>query len=136
MGKKPPENPQEPDETSPAIRENFVKRSRSAKYESDDDLRGRLPDDILKAYECHQWKHAGAILATDFPNELKDIVSVLREVKLHKSFIIAGGGGKSLYAQAVDKAFQKRGWTPKRFDTAIVVDDNSSASPTHEVDCF
>jgi hypothetical protein len=36
----------------------------------------------------------------------------------------------------VDKAFQNRGWAPKRFDTAIVIDEKEVASPTHEVDCF
>ena len=136
MPRKSAKNPQEPDDTSPSIPRSFVQRSRSGSYESDEDLRGRLPDDILVSYECHQWKHAAAILATDFPNELNDIVAVLREVKLLKSVITAAGGGKTLYAQAIDKAFQERGWTPKRFDTAIVVDDNSVASPTHEVDCF
>src|SRR5688572_9172666 len=110
MAKDLPENPQDAEETAPAIRENFVARSRSGSFDSDDDLKGRLPKDILKNYECHQWKHAGAILATDFPKELDDIVKVLREVKLRKSFIVAGGGGKSKYAQAVDAAFKKRGW--------------------------
>jgi len=46
------------------------------------------------------------------------------------------GGGKSGYAQAVDKAFRERGWSPRRFDTAVVVDEQETASPTHEVDCF
>jgi len=136
MAKDLPENPQDGEETAPAVRENFVVRSRSGSFVSDEDLKGRLPKDILKSYECHQWKHAAAILATDFPGELIDIVEVLREVKLRKSFIVAGGGGKSKYAQAVDAAFKKRGWAPKRFDTAIVVDQKELLSPTHEVDCF
>src|SRR5688572_14087141 len=65
---------------TPAAR-TFVARSRTGNYASDADLEGRLPDDILDNYECHQWKHAAAILATDFPNELNDIVTVLRAVK-------------------------------------------------------
>jgi hypothetical protein len=132
-------NPEPQSETeqaeSPAAR-SFVERSRSANYASDPDLSGRLPADILDLYECHQWKHAAAILATDFPKELDEIIEVLREVKLYKSFMTGRGGGKGKYAQAVDKAFQKRGWAPKRFDTAIVVDEHELASPTHEVDCF
>lgn len=120
---------------TPAAR-NFVQRSRRGNYASDADLKGRLPDDIIETYECHQWKHAAAILAIDFPDELNDILSVLREVKLRKSFMTAPGGGKGPYAQAVDKAFRERGWNPKRFDTSIVVDRDELASPTHEVDCF
>ncbi|MEZ6233817.1 MAG: BglII/BstYI family type II restriction endonuclease [Phycisphaerales bacterium] len=117
-------------------RTNFVERSRTGNYDSDPDLRGRIPDSIFESYECRQWKHAGAILATDFPEELADIVHVLSTVKLHKRFITDPGGGKGKYAKAVDHAFRERGWTPKRWSTAIVVDDVPAASPTHEVDCF
>jgi hypothetical protein len=139
MAKKPPENPdtpEAPEETSAVARANFVARSRTADYSSDADLKGRLPGDILQSYECHQWKHAAAILGTDFPEEHNDIIHVLRTVKLRKSFMTDPGGGKSPYAKAVDKAFRARGWAPKRWSTAIVVDEKQMASPTHEVDCF
>lgn len=136
MAKEVPENPQDAGDTSTGSRASFVDRSRASTFESDPDLRNRLPDDILDLYECHQWKHAGAILATDFAAELDDIVQVLRAVKLRMSHIVAGGGGKSKYAQAIDRAFKARGWKPKRFDTSIVVDQTELASPTHEVDCF
>jgi hypothetical protein len=119
-----------------ATARSFVARSRTAGYASDPDLRGRLPDDILEMYECHQWKHAAAIMATDFGAELNDVIAVLREVKLRREFITDRGGGKGQYAQTVDRAFRGRGWAPKRFDTAIVIDRSKVASPTHEVDCF
>jgi hypothetical protein len=75
-------------------------------------------------------------MATDFPDELRDVIAVLREVKLKKAFMTEPGGGKGLYAKTADKAFRARGWAPKRFNTAIVIDENKVASPTHEVDCF
>jgi hypothetical protein len=88
-------NSAQPDEEKPtsAKARSFVARSRTGDYASDPELRERLPDDILQLYECHQWKHAGAIMATDFPDELNDIVSVLRQVKLKKSFMTLRGGG-------------------------------------------
>lgn len=115
---------------------SFIERSRSGDFTSDPDLSGRIPDDILRGYECHQWKHAAAILATDFPQELGDIVDVLRSVPLKKSFITEPGGGKSPYSKNLDAEFRKRGWLPKRWRTSIVVDDKAVDSPTHEVDCF
>jgi Restriction endonuclease BglII len=133
--KKPVNNPSLPDENN-AAKANFIARSRTADYSSDEDLSGRLPTDILTNYECHQWKHAGAIMSTDFPDELADIVHVLRTVKLRKSYMTEPGGGKSPYAKAIDSAFRTRGWAPKRWSTAIVVDEKQMASPTHEVDCF
>lgn len=115
---------------------SFIERSRTGDFASDPDLRGRIPDDVLLGYECHQWKHAAAILATDFPQELSDIVHVLRSVPLKKSFITEPGGGKSPYSKNLDTEFRNRGWLPKRWRTSIVVDDKATDSPTHEVDCF
>lgn len=134
MAKTPKESAETPAQKK--VRENFVERARAASHLSDADLRGRVSDDILDSYKVHQWKHAGAILATDFPGELRDIEEVLRAVRLRKNFILDPGGGKSGYSQALDTAFRARGWAPKRWDTEILIDKTPNPSPTHEVDCF
>ncbi len=95
-----------------------------------------LPPDILDSYEVEEWKHACAILNADYPNELEDIVEVLRNFRLRRSQILAPGGGKSPPARALDGAFYERGWEERSFDTKVVVDDKEMVSPTHKVDCF
>jgi len=95
-----------------------------------------LPHFIRRNYEVHEWKHACAVLNTDFPNEWKDIVDVLQRFKLKKSHIVVGGGGKSEVATSLDKALTKGGWIEKDFKTEIKVDDTTMKSPTHKVDCF
>jgi len=95
-----------------------------------------LPDYIRSNYEVHEWKHACAVLNSDFPDEWKDIIAVLSSFKLKKSHIVVGGKNKSMVAKAIDGEFAKRGWIEKGFDTKVVVDDNVSNSPTHKVDCF
>src|SRR5437870_2567450 len=117
-------------------KESFIARSAKRKVASDASLVGKLPKDLLQNYEVHEWKHAAAILATDYPAELDDIVAVLRGTRILKSHIIVGGGGKTKLAQSIDAAFRARGWIEKRWDTKIVVDQRESASPTHAVDCF
>jgi hypothetical protein len=54
-----------------------------------------IPKDLMENYEIHEWKHAITILKGDFPREWKDIVDVLTEFKLKKSWINIGGGRKS-----------------------------------------
>ena len=54
-----------------------------------------LPEFIRTHYEVHEWKHACAILKQDFVNEWNDIVSVLTEFRLMKSWIVNPGGRKS-----------------------------------------
>jgi hypothetical protein len=96
-----------------------------------------VPKDIRQLYEVHEWKHSCAILKSDFPVEWADIIAVLREFRLHKSQIVASGGGLSLVSQDFDRAFcGSRGWCEKKFDTKIVVDSDEIKSPTHKVDCF
>ena len=38
-----------------------------------------LPPEILQTYEVHEWKHACAILANDFPSEWRDVIDLLRQ---------------------------------------------------------
>lgn len=95
-----------------------------------------LPQFISDHYEVHEWKHASAILAQDFPEEWKDIVDVLTGFRLKKSWIKVGGKNKSDVSKQIDSQFFARGWEEKQFETAIVVDGNSTESPTHKVDCF
>lgn len=95
-----------------------------------------LPPFIRQHYEIHEWKHACAILKQDFPVEWNEIIGVLSEFRLRKSWIAVAGGRKSKVAEALDGALSRFGWQEKGFDTKMVVDGQSLDSPTHKVDCF
>ena len=95
-----------------------------------------LPDFIRENYEVHEWKHACAILAHDFPDEWRDICDVLTTFRLQRSWINTGGGRKSKVSGSIDAALYARDWKEKKFHTKIVVDENALESPTHQVDCF
>jgi hypothetical protein len=99
-------------------------------------LRDRLPAFIRDNYESHEWKHASAILSQDFPDEWDDLLSLLTNLRLRKSWISIGGGNKSKLASWVDHYLAARGWVEKQFQTAIEVDGRRFDSPTHKVDCF
>lgn len=95
-----------------------------------------FPQFIRKNYDVHEWRHASAVLRTDFREEWNDIVAVLTAFRLSKTHITVGGGGKSKVSGAIDGAFTSRGWKERKFQTQIRVDDNVIDSPTHKVDCF
>ena len=40
-------------------------------------LMSRLPEFIRTHYECHEWKHASAILNLNFPSEWNDLLDLL-----------------------------------------------------------
>ncbi len=95
-----------------------------------------IPQDIREHFEIHEWKHACAILATDFPDEWNDIIGLLGAFRLCKSWITNPGGNKSKVAKFVDEFLGARGWQEKHFDTRVQVDISVMTSPTHDVDCY
>jgi hypothetical protein len=96
----------------------------------------QLPSFVQEHYEIHEWKHACAILAQDFPQEWTDLCDLLTDFRLRKSWINTGGGRKSLVSEHIDSFLYARGWSERKFDTQIVVDGTAKQSPTHKVDCF
>lgn len=95
-----------------------------------------LPKQILDKFEVHEWKHALAILEGDFSKEWEDLMDLLMNFKLCKSWIFEGGGRKSKVAEAIDKFLYDRDWIEKKFETSVKVDQSILESPTHKVDCF
>jgi hypothetical protein len=95
-----------------------------------------FPKFVRENYEIHEWRHASAVLRTDFRAEWDDIVEVLTEFRVKKSQITVGGGGRSQVSASIDRAFTTRGWCERKFATQIRVDANVFDSPTHKVDCF
>jgi hypothetical protein len=75
-------------------------------------------------------------LHNDFVDEWSDILAVLKDFVLCKSYINEGGGRKSKVSERLDSFLYDRGWAEKEFDTEIKVDEKAVASPTHKVDCF
>ncbi len=73
---------------------------------------------------------------TDFPEEWTDVVAVLSGLVLKKSYITTPGGRKSDLAGWLDKRLLEKGWKERKFSTAIKVDEEVYASPTHKVDCY
>ena len=92
--------------------------------------------DILGKFEIHEWKHACAILKSDFPDEWKELVEMLQAFQLKKSWITKGGGNKSELARWVDSFMGERGWIEKQFQTSVTVDEDEMGSPTHKIDCY
>lgn len=99
-------------------------------------LLSRLPPFVRDNYECHEWKHASAILSQDFPAEWKDLLDLLVMFRLRKSWITQGGGNKTRLARFIDRFLTDRGWEEKQFQTAIEVDGKRQDSPTHKIDCY
>jgi hypothetical protein len=96
----------------------------------------QIPKHISERFEIREWKHALAILGTDFPNEWNDILELLGQFRLCKSWLTVGGGSKTKLAHHIDKFLFDRGWCEKEFATSVKVDEDVRESPTHKIDCY
>ncbi len=95
-----------------------------------------IPQGLHDKFEIREWRHASAVLLTDFKSEWRDISEVLSRFVLRKSYITQPGGNISQISRWMDGELSARGWAERKFATAIKVDDTEYASPTHKVDCF
>ena len=88
-------------------------------------------------YEIHCYLHGDIILKHQFPNEFNDINNLLEGFEIYKSWIVKGGGGRSLVSKNIDSyLINDCGWEKKTFHTSIKVDGVSKENPTHEIDCY
>jgi hypothetical protein len=95
-----------------------------------------IPSFIREHFEVHEWRHAVAILANDFPSEWHDIVGFLQAFRLYETDFTIPGGNRSKVAQVVDAELKARGWVEKGFDTRMLVDGVELTNPTHKIDCY
>lgn len=72
-----------------------------------------LPAFIRENYECHEWRHACAVLKEDFPQEWADIIDVMTRFRLNRSHILQPGGRKSLVSEWIDSQLLRKGLAGK-----------------------
>lgn len=95
-----------------------------------------LPQAIRDVWQVHEYRHACAVLATDFRKEWGDLLHVLTRFQLLRSNILTPGGRKSPIALTINGLFAARGWVEKHFNVTITVDETQHHTPTHAVDYF
>lgn len=93
-----------------------------------------LPTDIQARYEIFDWRHASAILATEFAQELDEICKALRSFQLLPSYITASGGNESEIPKAFNRILRPDGWLEGRMTAQYFIDGKSVSSDTHKVD--
>jgi hypothetical protein len=88
-----------------------------------------IPQGIRDKYHIDERGHASAILASDYPDEFRDIMGCLDGFSLKKSHILTPGGGRSPISVSLDDFFHGRGWREKAFDIKITIDGNPVPIP-------
>lgn len=89
--------------------------------DSQDDINRFIAADIRERYEVYSYKHAAALLATSFPEELEQIQGALRAFTLTTQIIGAPGGNESQVPKAISQFLRPHGWVEARIQGDLVV---------------
>jgi len=80
-----------------------------------------IPLDIKGLYEVHDFKHAAAILANEFPEEFKEICEALGKFRFSLSDIIEAGGSESHIPKIFSEILRPMGWNEKNLSAELKV---------------
>ncbi|MDB5243718.1 MAG: hypothetical protein JWP57_4344 [Spirosoma sp.] len=93
-----------------------------------------IPDDIQEKYEIHDYRHAAAILANEYPEEFEQICIALREFRLTIEDIKKKGGNESDIPKKISSILRPLGWEEGKLSAKTVVNDTELNVETHKID--
>jgi CRISPR-associated protein Csd2 len=93
-----------------------------------------IPDELQELYEVHDYRHAAAILACEFPDESQEVFTALRSFRFTKDQILKSGGNESEIPKAFSTLLRPFGWKEGRLKAKFMLDDEEITSDTHKID--
>jgi len=93
-----------------------------------------IPEDLQELYEVHDYRHAAAILACEFPDECQEIFTVLRSFRFTKEQLQKSGGNESDMPKAFSTFLRPLGWKEGQLKAKFLIDDEEVTSDTHKID--
>ena len=93
-----------------------------------------FPKDILKLYTVFDYRHATAILTTEFKDEFDDLCLALRQFRFTDEQVKASGGNESAIPKTFSSILRPMKWKEGRLSVRLMVDDEVARADTHKID--
>jgi CRISPR-associated protein Csd2 len=94
-----------------------------------------FPQNIIDKYEIYDYRHAIAILSTDFSELFSDICYVLEHLRITKNMIRAPGGNESQIPKEFSQILRPLGWETVELTAKVMIDDTEVVkAETHKID--
>lgn len=97
-------------------------------------LADHLPKHLMRLYEVHEYRHAAAILAHEFPDEHDELCSALSSFQFTDEQVIKGGGNESEIPKTFSALLRPKNWKESKLKARLMVDDTTVSSDTHKID--
>jgi len=95
---------------------------------------GLIPDNILIAYEVHNWRNALQVLSAAYPHEWEDLLSVLGQWRFSPLSDDVRARSTVRRLGRFDRALNVRGWKKRRIMINVIVDEAQHESRTYVID--
>lgn len=80
-----------------------------------------IPNRLTELYEIHDFKHAAAILAREFPQEFHEVCEALAKFRFSRNDILASGGNESRIPKIFSEILRPMGWSEKNLGAELNV---------------
>lgn len=98
-----------------------VALSPGASADSHEEVKKYISADVCKLYDVYSYRHAAALLATSFPQELKEIEEALLAFRLTQKIIGFPGGNESEIPKMFSKSLRPKQWQEARITGDLIV---------------
>lgn len=94
-----------------------------------------IPEQIQDLYEVYEYRHAAALLYSEFPDHYQELCNVLAEFRFTEEMIRRPGGNESLIPKEFSSILRPRGWVEAELNAKVMIDDTQVGhSETHKID--
>lgn len=93
-----------------------------------------VPEDLRDLYEVHEYRHAAALLYSEFPALYDEICDGLRAFRFTKTQLIESGGNESGIPKTFSSILRPKGWLEGKLSASLVVDGEPVQQDTHKID--
>lgn len=94
----------------------------------------QVPEDIRELYQICDWRHAVAILVSDFPAEFSEICDALRRFRFTEEMVRKPGGNESGIPKALSAILRPAQWKEAKLRARLLIDETEVSQDTHKID--
>lgn len=93
-----------------------------------------LSSKLRGLYSIYEYRHATALLQSEFPVEFKDICNALENFSFTDEQIRKSGGNESDIPKTISASLRPKGWNESKLRAQNVVDEKVVSVDTHKID--
>lgn len=94
-----------------------------------------IPPEIQELYEIYDYRHASAILKSEFKEEFDEICDTLNRFRFTRENVIKPGGNESDIPKIISSILRPKNWDEKILTASLMVNKiEEVSSSTHKID--